>query len=436
MSKKKETKASKSATMPSLQRLLYFRYGLLGLDKNFTLAEEIFTTGSIPEDLREQVDERGLDVLVRVGQLVQKLQISADEVLDANRLRLTRAYFEFLRLFDRPPTQKELLRREWELRAFASRAAKRLPADEGLLREKLDDYFSGKASLPSGMPAPMDRRNGSSLIAELGFSLLDGQALLTYRAIFNRETSKGKPPSLARFLRATMGDSRVKRRRSDLLTLLDLPLARLIDVIASPYEIHPFMRWVHTHEAQSTILHQYLVNRADLDEAVKGDVKEVHELLFQLGLKLDLLHQGTDDLHYRKSLQRLAAEASGESDYECFSNFLAIPAGESQGLHHEFYSTAESLGVLPDFDSFWLSRPIARGIVAMSPDISASRIALLEAFAESYQKVTKAVSAPMVKDIAAGFVPIGILAECFEKSHRIREPLIFWDSLTKGWETR
>jgi hypothetical protein len=130
----------------------------------------------------------------------------------------------------------------------------------------------------------------------------------------------------------------------------------------------------------------------------------------------------------------MAAGVFGEPGEEGFTNFLAIPPEESRDLHREFYSAAESLGVLPDFDTFWLSRPIAREIIAMSPYVSASRIALLEAFANAYQNVSKAVSPPSVKDIANGFVPIAILAECFEKSHRFREPIIYWDSLTKGLE--
>lgn len=419
-----------SSKITGLQRILYFKYGSLGLVNDFTLGVEVFTKGSITDTFREQVEERGLGVLIQVAQIVEELQNTSEAEFEGNRLSLTRAYLNFLHHRDRPPTQKELLRYEWDRRVLTSAAAKSLPVDVDMGRSKLEGYYSGREARPGGFPVPLDRRNGRTLISELGFTLLDGQLLPTYRAIFKQVSSEGEV-DLESFLRAAMNDSRVKNRLSKLLPLLDLPLPRLIDVLASPFEIHPFMRWAHSHEALSAILHRYLVDRDDLNQVAKGEVNELHELMFQLGVKLELLHQGTDGVHCTTSLRRLSAEVFGVLENEIFSNFLNIPKKDLEALHSEFSKIAEAQGALPAFDTFWLTSPIARGIVAKSPDISASKIALLEAFARAYQHASVGVSSPRVRKIADEFIPIGILAECFEKSHRIREPIIFWDVLKK-----
>lgn len=425
---KKRLKGKDAEALTVAERESLNIYGRVALDPYFHIAVGVFNANGITQRLVDLVQKNGLEELFRVVDVVK--QLSANDTLDRDdkRLFLTVAHLRFRFAKDRLPTQKELLEWCWQEHVRSRLGSEQLTS-KGLARLKRVYKKAGEGKAPAGFPTPIDRNNAAKLIRELALPTMDGSMLIHYRRLFKHLAFDGNTPSTEMFVAAARNDEKIGRRIRDVPKLRESPIERLLDLLALPTDYHPDFRWVSFLLEPLPALENLLNNRADLDDAEKGSMKDLLKLLFLLDSILDKFRKGYDKESTHFAVRKMAEDSMGLSNSE-----LRISADTEEALLREFNSTREELRRIPSFSEFWLVRPGARALVVSSSDLSEDQRRLLGELSQAFEMAARRVPEPTVEDLSGQCPSIGHLAELFEEAHRLKETLVFYNVLTKDPE--
>lgn len=436
MAKRKNTKTQIGAITSTQGQLHYFRYGPISTEKHFQLALGVFHSASLTEEFAREVRERGLGVFLTVADLVKKLQRLPHQPHDENRLRYLQAHLDFLAAAGRPPTQSEHLRRVWELRVIDSPSArKHFPLkDKKACDQRLDSFFRNPEKIPFGLPKPPDRKNHSRLLQGLRLDLLDGQLLLEYRRVFNEATDDQNLPSATKFKKKVRSDPKL-RARSHLPPLGEQPFGVLLNVLATPFDPHPWGRWMRLYETQMQVIQKKCEALTGIAIDRRADAEALFEVIFHLDAFLILLREGVE----------IRPESFGDPELPLHThwpdlthgtNILGLSSIDLDDLSLRFREAAEHANNLPSFSDFWLDEPGALSIVLQSPRIRNACREQAKVLAESYRRCSKRAKEPCLKQISEGCPALGLLTCVFEESYQLREPMIYWNALRIDPELR